>query len=89
MKEDEFGAFIKRGSPENAPKKEKTAPRVLLERCFLLEITANRSRLVRRDLRELFYFLRKQNRVFAPAHPVCREALAGKVNAARVLAVCP
>ena len=37
----------------------------------------------------IFYFLRKQNRAFAPAHPICRKALAGKVNAARVLAVCP
>ena len=37
----------------------------------------------------VFHFLRKQNRAFAPAHPICRKALAGKVNAARILAVCP
>ena len=28
--------------------------------------------------------MRKQNRNFAPAHTICCEALAGKVNAARV-----
>ena len=49
-KEDEFGAFFNRRSPKDAPKKEKTA-------------TANRSRLVRRDLREI-NFLKKQKSHF-------------------------
>ena len=59
------------------------------ERCFLLKVTANRSRLVRRDLREIFYLLRKQNRAFAPAHPICRKAYAGKVKGRAYKKVCP
>ena len=64
--------------------------RALPEHCCLLKSHGKCRRLVRRNLREEFFnLLRKQNHVFAPAHPICREALAGKVNAARILEVCP
>ena len=59
------------------------------ERCFLLKITANRRHLFCRDLREIFYLLRKQNRAFAPAHSICRKAYAGKVKGRAYKKVCP
>ena len=38
---------------------------------------------------EQFYLLRKQNDAFAPAHPICRKAHAGKVKGRAYKKVCP
>ena len=40
-------------------------------------------------MREQFYLLRKQNDAFAPAHPICRKAHAGKVKGRAYKKVCP